>query len=88
MKKLSVFVTVFAVSFCLGIGMVAFTTSSVNAWTPKNPPLPCHPDDIYCTSNPCAGQYHSGGIFYCYPDFETEYCSGDWWLPVPCSHIM
>ncbi len=88
MKRIAVFTTVFAMSFLLGLGLVVFTADSAMAKKPINPPLPCSPDDIYCTSIGCDGTYQTGGIFYCYPDFETEYCSGDWWLPVPCSHIM
>jgi hypothetical protein len=88
MKKAAVFASVFVVMFLFGVGIVTMAPSSANAKPPYNPPLPCNPDDIYCTSIGCAGTYHGGGIFYCYPDFNTEYCSGDWYYPVPCSHIM
>jgi hypothetical protein len=87
MKRISIFASVFALSFMIGVGAVVFTADTAEAGRKCLTELPCHPDDIYCTSNWCAGTcYPNGGIFYCFPDWVTEYCSGDWKWPVPCSH--
>ena len=90
MKRIFVFSSVFVLAFSLTLGAVLFCSSPAEARIPPGclEPLPCIPDNIYCTSIPCSGHCHktSGGIFYCAPDWETEYCSTDWWYPVPCSH--
>lgn len=89
MKRIFVFSSVFVGVFAITVGAIFFGSTPAQAYIPLQclQPLPCHPDLIYCTSNPCSGACHKyGGIFYCFPDWNTEYCSADWWLPVPCSH--
>ncbi len=86
MKRVTAMFLIFVLAFAGGISIVLLS----NTAQAKGPaPLPCDFDDIYCTSIPCGEYPRIGGIFYCYPDFRTEYCSGDWYpYPVPCSHIM
>jgi hypothetical protein len=87
MKRITALLLIFVLAFAGGVGIVLLTSDTAQARPPA--PLPCHPDNIYCTSIPCGTYPRIGGIFYCYPDFQTEYCSGDWYpYPVPCSHIM
>jgi len=89
MKRILTFTSLFVFAFVLTVGAVLVMHSPAEA---KIPPgceteLPCHPDNIYCSSTPCTSDCHKyGAIFYCAPDWNTEYCSADWWLPVPCSH--
>lgn len=87
MKRISIFASVFALSFMIGVGAVVLTAGTAEGRGICECYLPCHPDNIYCTSTPCTGTCKThGGIFYCSPDWVTEYCSGDWPYPVPCSH--
>lgn len=89
MKKVCAFTSVFVIAFLIGIGAVVFTAENVEARRICLKELPCHPDNIYCTSTPCPGTcYPNGGVFYCAPDWNIEYCSGDYYWPVPCSHIL
>ncbi len=88
MKRILVFSSVFALAFAITLGAIIFTAGNAEAGRVCLRQLPCHPDNIYCTSTPCTGTCYpnNGGIFYCAPDWITEYCSGDWYWPVPCSH--
>jgi hypothetical protein len=92
MKRISIFASIFVITFLIVAGAVIFSPGDVEARRICLRTLPCHPDNIYCTSDPCSWTPtcypNSGAVFYCYPDFETEYCSGDYYWPVPCSHIM
>lgn len=92
MKRIFTFVSIFVVTFLIAIGAVVFTADNAEAVRICQRTLPCAPDDIYCTSTPCSWTPtcypNSGAVFYCFPDWNTEYCSGDYYYPVPCSHIM
>jgi hypothetical protein len=90
MKRIFVFSTVFALAFAITAGVVLFGNTPAQA---KPLPgceftLPCDIEDIYCTSTPCQVPdcHKIGGVFYCLPDWNTPYCSADYWLPVPCSN--
>lgn len=89
MKRVTAMLIIFALAFSGSLSLVLLSPDATQAKPIRPAPLPCEPDDIYCTSIPCGVHPYDGGIFYCYPDFITEYCSGDWYpFPVPCSHIM
>jgi hypothetical protein len=38
--------------------------NKAQAW--EGPPLPCHPQFIICTDDPCSGMFGYGAIFYCH----------------------
>ncbi|MCP4567648.1 MAG: hypothetical protein GY841_08720 [FCB group bacterium] len=82
MKRITALISMFVLAFLIAGGSVMVATEQADAF----PLLPCHPDDIYCPSDPCTGAYGHGGTFYCIGDPSTIYCSGDWRMPVPCSH--
>lgn len=93
MKRILVYGSVFAMAFLITAGAVVMMNDNASALTRHClRTLPCQPDDIYCTSNPCSWTPtcypNRGAVFYCFPDWVTEYCSGDFYWPVPCSHQL
>ncbi len=92
MKRILVYCSVFALTFLVAAGAVIMMPGNAEAGRICLRTLPCFPDNIYCTSDTCSWTPtcypNRGAVFYCFPDFETEYCSGDYYWPVPCSHIM
>ncbi len=87
MKRITALLLIFVLAFAGGISIVLLSANTAQAKGPAK--LPCAIDDIYCTSIPCGVYPFDGGVFYCFPDFETEYCSGNWYpYPVPCGHEL
>ena len=87
MKKTCAIIGIFVFTFAFAAS--GFISTDAQAKPPRNClyDLPCAPEDIICnTGELCWGTCYPqtmGGVFYCEGD-TTQYCSKDYYYPVPC----